>query len=91
MPPSETIYPCVQCGFCCTISNCTHGKWDKEKHQCAFLNDDSTCAKYEEIKKREKNSLYPMMGSGCSSPLFNERRNRKITFLKLMKNKTGEI
>jgi hypothetical protein len=76
--------PCYQCGWCCTVSPCGHGKWNAKKHQCDYLKKDSTCGKYKEIARREK--AYPhlaMMGSGCSSPLFNERRDAKMKALGL--------
>jgi hypothetical protein len=75
-------YQCVQCGFCCRVSACGYGKWNAEKHQCDFLADDSTCKRYDYIKKREEAVLLPMMGCGCSSPMFNEDRNAKIEQLK---------
>jgi hypothetical protein len=73
---------CVQCGYCCTISACQYGKWDLSKQQCQFLLPDSKCAKYKEIVELEKNFHFPMMGCGCSSTLFNERREKKVKWLK---------
>jgi hypothetical protein len=72
---------CYQCGFCCTVSACGYGKWDAKNHKCQFLNTDSTCSRYAFIVETEKNSILAMMGSGCSSPLCNERRNAKMTAL----------
>jgi len=77
-------YPCVQCGYCCTVSACAHGEWDWERKRCKSLNDDGTCAKYSEIKAKEDEALkngrfaLPMMGSGCSSPLCNDMREAKM-------------
>jgi hypothetical protein len=71
-------YPCYQCGYCCTVSNCAYGGWDPEKGQCKFLAEDSTCSKYDEIVRHEKNHRFPMMGCGCSSPLCNDRRAAKM-------------
>jgi len=45
---------------------------------CIFLTEDKLCSKYDEIKEKEKNSKYPMMGSGCSSSLFNDVRDAKL-------------
>ena len=69
---------CVQCGYCCSKGPCSYGEWDADKQQCAALNDDNTCAQYELISERQKYSHFPMMGSGCSSPMFNTVRDAKI-------------
>jgi len=82
---------CVQCGYCCTVSACHYGEWDFSKHQCQFLLPDSTCAKYKEIIEAEKNFQYPMMGCGCSSTLFNERREKKLKWLKNELYKTRQV
>jgi hypothetical protein len=65
--------PCVNCGYCCIKRPCAAGRWNEELSQCAFLTADNKCEKYDEIVKMEKGSRYPMMGSGCSSTLFNSR------------------
>lgn len=70
--------PCVQCGYCCTVRPCSYGKWDERAKQCAFLDSDNRCTKYAEIVEHEKESKYPMMGCGCSSSMFNERREAKL-------------
>jgi len=81
---TSDIYPCVQCGYCCTQSACSAGKWNPKKKRCMFLNQDGTCDKYDEIKSHEDeqirsgNFCLPMMGSGCSSPLCNTLRNAKM-------------
>ena len=72
------IYPCYQCGYCCTVSACGYGEWDAEKHQCKFLTEESKCARHAEIVEQQKGFLLPMMGSGCSSPMFNQRREAKM-------------
>lgn len=69
---------CVKCGWCCTVSACGYGKWNPDKEQCDFLNPDSTCGKISEIIEKEKNSPFPMIGCGCSSPLCNARREAKM-------------
>ncbi len=75
----DTIFPCVQCGFCCTGQRmCGYGEYVPEKNQCAFLTADSKCSKYDELVAFEKDSAYPTMGWGCSSPMFNERRDAKL-------------
>ena len=75
--------PCYQCGYCCTVSPCAVGEWDPDKKQCRFLTDNTECAKYSEIVEKEKDSMTPMMGCGCSSPLLNEIRAKKMIELGL--------
>jgi len=74
---------CYQCGFCCTISSCGYGEWDAENHRCRFLNEENKCAIYAKIVEKEKSVAFPMMGCGCSSPLFNEMRDSKMIALGL--------
>jgi len=69
---------CYSCGFCCTVRPCGWGKWDPVNKQCLFLTSSSKCSKYEEIVREDSDTQYPMFGSGCSSSLFNERREKKI-------------
>ena len=73
---------CVQCGYCCTVRCCPYGEWDEKKAQCKFLTKENLCAKYEEIKKKPGSEISPAFGAGCSSSLFNERRDEKIRELK---------
>ena len=73
-----SFHPCVKCGFCCRQGACSYGRWDASRGACAFLTGDDKCSKYDEIVETEKDSAMPMFGCGCSSPMFNERRNRKI-------------
>ena len=78
--------PCVQCGYCCTVAPCSYGEMAEpcsygqyNNHTiCIFLTKDNKCAIYNKIVEKEKDSKYPMMGSGCSSALFNERRDAKL-------------
>jgi hypothetical protein len=83
----ETVSLCVQCGYCCTVSSCGHGRWNPEKHQCDFLGADSKCTIYDSIRERESKQApaWRMMGCGCSSPLCNEMRDRKIAELNAKK------
>jgi hypothetical protein len=39
------------------------------------------CKIYDKIAEKEKDSIYPMMGCGCSSTLFNTRRQKVIEAL----------
>ena len=77
-------YPCVQCGYCCSVSACSHGEYDCVKKRCKLLNANGTCSKYEEIKAGEDELIksgkfcLPMMGSGCSLPLCNDVREAKM-------------
>jgi len=64
---------CVMCGYCCSKRPCIHGTGSP----CVYLVDNK-CAKYEEIKILESNDPYPMFGCGCSSSLFNTRRDNAI-------------
>jgi hypothetical protein len=68
----------VRYGYCCRQGVCLYGKWDEAKRACAFLTDDDLCSKHAEIVEDQKFSAMPMFGCGCSSPMFNERRNAKI-------------
>lgn len=69
---------CVQCGYCCTVTTCPYGEWDGKKKQCVFLTDESKCAKYNEIVADPNSEISPAFGAGCSSSMFNERRNAKL-------------
>jgi hypothetical protein len=77
---------CVKCGFCCKQGPCPYGKWDKEKHQCAFLEEqpDKTylCGRYAEIVAHIEDCGHrddcPAFGGGCSSTLFNRDRDEII-------------
>ena len=82
MNPASVTIPtkdvCVQCGYCCTVLECVYGAWDIEHNRCIHLTEDNLCAIYDEIVEKEKNSQFPMIGSGCSSTLFNDVREAKI-------------
>lgn len=69
---------CVQCGYCCTLGCCSYGIWDYEKEQCSFLTEESLCAKYDEILKDPDSKMSPAFGAGCSSSLFNTRRDKAL-------------
>lgn len=73
---------CVQCGYCCTVRPCGFGVWNPERKACEYLTEDTRCERYEEIKKFEEGSKYPMFGCGCSSALFNDVREAKIKEIK---------
>ena len=76
--------PCVRSGFCCKQRPCAYGLWNKEQTQCAFLEVEKEfpdfilykCGKYEEIKTLPGSDIHPSFGSGCSSTLFNDDRNK---------------
>jgi len=72
------IIPCVQCGYCCTIRPCDFGEWNEEKAQCKYLTEDNKCGIYDEIIKHPESKWNPGFGAGCSSPMFNTRRDSKI-------------
>ena len=60
------------------VRPCIYGVWDAKNKRCAYLTPDNKCGKYDTIVDEEKDSAYPMMGSGCSSALYNTRRDAKI-------------
>ena len=71
---------CVRSGFCCKQSICPYGKWDKELHQCEFLEGVApgsySCGKHDEIMELDPEQLVsPAFGAGCGSTLFNEDRD----------------
>lgn len=63
---------------------CLFGKWDPKKMQCEYLTSDNLCSKYDEIKRRGHHGaeISPAFGAGCSSSMFNERREAKIRKMK---------
>ena len=76
---------CVQSGFCCTQAPC--GYWETSVGTgttCIYLSEPSEpfgqrfCEIYNVIKVLEKDAELPMMGSGCSSVLFNSQRTQVI-------------
>jgi len=73
---------CVRCGYCCMVGPCPYGRWDDEKKQCVHLTEENLCAIHDEIVDAESGLAYPMFGSGCSSTLFNTRRENKIKALR---------
>jgi hypothetical protein len=81
---------CVQCGFCCSQRPCAWGDWDNDRRCCSLLTDPNDqgarfCKIYRSIVRQEAGSKYPMMGCGCSSTLFNDIREARIT--KMEENK----
>ena len=74
---------CIMCGYCCTVATCSFGKWHFGKNQCAYLTVDKKCAIYTDIIKDPTSILSPSFGTGCSSSLFNEVRDKKIKELKI--------
>lgn len=79
--------PCVRSGFCCKQAPCSAGEVTSETDQaCKFLEVDREvqgvliyrCGKHEEITARPGYGMLPMFGSGCSSTLFNEGRQRVL-------------
>ena len=69
--------PCIGCGYCCKQSACPYGTW--EPTGCIHLVRDEalnryTCGKYAEISADPNSRAAPAFGTGCTSPLFNERR-----------------
>jgi len=69
---------CVQCGYCCKKAACQYGVWSSALKQCLFLTDKNLCSKYDEIIQFYGAVVNPAFGAGCSSPMFNEVRNKKL-------------
>jgi len=76
---------CIQCGYCCRVRPCPFGATiGPFNHQCRFLEEESKvgdvviykCGKYREILAIPGSDFSPAFGSGCSSPLFNNARDR---------------
>jgi hypothetical protein len=88
---------CIQSGYCCTVRPCQYGATrfdiygrDKSNTECVYLEPPSedtgqrACGLYHVICILERNYSLPMMGSGCSSTLFNTARDRVKKRLKLL-------
>lgn len=75
---------CVQSGYCCTQRPCQYGISKPGQQECLYLAPPTadTGQRYCEIatviRFLEQYEKYPMLGSGCSSTLFNQARNRVI-------------
>ena len=70
---------CIGCGFCCCIGPCCYGEWDLERHRCVYLTENNRCGCYDIIIAIEKKmGGLSMFGCGCSSTLFNTKRENKI-------------
>lgn len=91
--------PCLRCGFCCKQGLCSYGEPDPHG-QCVHLQPAEklegvvlySCARYEEIKERERDCRYPMFGGGgCSSTLFNEDRDNVAAALDGARQKQQEV
>lgn len=82
--------PCVGSGLCCKTGPCCYGTWNKEKHQCDFLETSYTaeefkvyrCGRYEYIRQQPGNEIMPAFGAGCCMSLFNSNRNNIIKGIK---------
>ena len=73
---------CVKCGYCCCVGACPFGDYDPERKRCRFLDDDNTCMIYDFIIEQPGAVICPAFGTGCSSSLFNERREQKLKEMK---------
>lgn len=78
---------CVRSGFCCKQAPCPFGEAD-ETGACVHLKPDSEstagqylCARYDFIREQPGADVAPAFGTGCSSPLFNEDRDRVLVQL----------
>ena len=78
---------CVQSGFCCTVRPCQYGTMAPGSTVCVYLQPPTrigqrACGLYHVIRILERHQQWPMMGSGCSSPLCNDARNNVIAALR---------
>jgi len=79
------LMTCVMSGHCCLVAPCVYGEAGGDG-VCVYLAqpDSATgqraCKKYDEIveAERKEKTPFPMMGSGCSSTLFNTLRDDVI-------------
>lgn len=75
---------CVQSGYCCTVRPCEYGQSKPNAQACIYLAPPTTdagqryCELVSVIRFLEHGARYPMIGSGCSSTLGNEARDRVI-------------
>jgi len=69
---------CVRSGYCCKVTICPFGKWDKEKKACAYLEGNQlgeySCSKYSEIILHPGAEFSPAFGAGCCSSLNGDRQ-----------------
>lgn len=77
------VSKCVECGFCCTVGVCQYGVWNEERKCCSFLTKSNKCSIYHKIKEWPEAKWNPAFGAGCSSTMFNERRDKKMEELEL--------
>jgi len=82
---------CVQCGYCCTKGVCQFGVWDEGRGCCAFLTGEGKCVAYERIQRYPAAKMNPAFGAGCSSTLFNQRRERKIAEILAARSRTEQV
>lgn len=79
---------CIGCGYCCLQRPCEFGESISDKKPaCRYVKVIKKgngfaifgCRKYQEIQKTGRGEISPAFGAGCSSTLFNERRDRVLT------------
>ena len=62
----------------CRQSPCPYGEWDDAAKRCVFLraNGDGTydCVLHDQIKADPGSVIAPAFGTGCCSPLNEDRR-----------------
>jgi hypothetical protein len=75
--------PCVRSGFCCKQAPCRFGTAGPDGKRCVHLERDLgsalgryRCGIYDQIVGQPFAELSPAFGGGCSSPLFNDERDR---------------
>lgn len=85
---------CVGSGYCCKKAPCPYGARHPDTGWCIRLvpweGDDIgvqryRCGLYEYISKQPGSDMIPAFGAGCSSPLFNDDRDRVLVALRRKK------
>jgi hypothetical protein len=73
---------CVHCGYCCKTAPCGYGRQARKTTRCLYLiqvGELYYCGLYNAIQETEDSTPqgngFPMFGSECCSPLFNNDRN----------------
>ena len=75
---------CVQSGYCCTVRPCMFGHSKPNAQECIYLAPPTSdtgqryCEIVSVIRFLEQGSMYPMIGSGCSSTIGNTARDHVI-------------
>lgn len=80
------IIKCVNCGFCCERYPCPYGQKGDQIECCLYLTKQDDigrrfCSIKEEIDEMPGSEWCPAFGAGCSSPMFNSKRDQIVALL----------